>query len=241
MRILVEKGREYDPRYLFEAIRDRIAFESPGFEPFLALFGCSDEVQSATDEMRASVFSSHGGIFSTRIIGSQIFYQQVKVALGQGHRSNVFEVNVHIGETREGGRVTRGRLCGRDGVERPTCGALTHVVEDFRAYPDETPSISSTENGILFIDFLGSLKYRLHARRAEILAAESPIESVTRMNLEVQVRELVGVLERFLAADPSLGPLYVLGTVTVNRVEMPDTEILERFLKMDGTGATELI
>lgn len=231
---MIQKGKQYGGEYLFRAVRDRIHAERPDTRPYLALFGCSDEVTGSADAIRASVFGGYGGIFTTRVIGSQIFYQQIKVAISKGHRSNVFEVNVHIGEMSENGRLVYGQLVGRDGQMRNTCGALAHVLEDFREKPDEALSISQMVDGERYIDFLGTLKIRLKSHQSEILAAEVPAIAITRMNLDVQIAELIRQLQKILAVEPGLAPLFVYGTIAYNRTTQPDTKSLEHFYVLDG-------
>ena len=230
----MEKGKEYSGEYLFRNVRDQIRSIHPEVNPYLALFGCSDEVNGAADAVRASVFGGYGGIFTTRIIGSQIFYQQIKIAISRGHRSNVFEVNVHIGEMIENGRKIYGTLIGRDGNKRATCGALAHVLEDFHQNPGETPSLSQTIDGEVYLDFLATLKFRLKPHVSKILAAENPRLEITKSNLDVQVRELIRQLQKTLANDPSLAPMFVYGTIAYNRTAQPDTTSLEHFYSLEG-------
>ena len=206
----------------------------PEINPYLALFGCSDEVTGSADAVRANVFGGYGGIFTTRIIGSQIFYQQIKVAISKGHRSNVFEVNVHIGEMIENGRKIYGTLIGRDGNKRATCGALAHVLEEFRENPEATLSITQTVDGEDHLDFLATLKFRLKPHIAHILAAENPALEITKKNLDVQIQELIRQLQKMLAKEPALAPMFVYGTIAYNRTNQPDTKSIEHFYVLEG-------
>lgn len=235
-----DKGRQYCSEFLLQKIRDRIHSVHPDIMPFLALFGCSDEVNSTATAIRQNVFGGYGGIFITRIIGSQVFYQQLKVATSRGHRSNIFEVNVHIGEMQEEGQTVMGQMMGRDGSIRPTCGALAHVLEDILEHPDALVSISKTEADKMYLDFLGTLKFRLNAVAADLLASECPMLTITQKNLEVQVNELVKQIQRLLKDDPSLAPLFVYGTITYNRMEEPDTESLEHLYVIEGPEAGQI-
>lgn len=228
---MITRSREYSPDHLFRCVRDTIHSRYPAMSLYMALFGCSDEVNGTTDTVRAGVLGGYGGIFTTRMIGSQIFYHQIKVAISRGHRSNVFEVNVHIGEHPDNGKRTYGVLVGRDGHKRACCGALAHILEDFQKHPDEKPSISQTVDGEQVLDFLGTLKFRLKPHQAEILAADDPMLAITRINLEAQVRELIRFLRKMGADDPS--PEFVYGTMSINRTESPDTETLEHFYLLD--------
>ncbi|OGH56239.1 MAG: hypothetical protein A3G34_06020 [Candidatus Lindowbacteria bacterium RIFCSPLOWO2_12_FULL_62_27] len=238
----VRKGAEYDADYLFRNVRDAIHALHPETTPYLALFGCSDEVTGSADAVRTGVFGGYGGIFTTRVIGSQIFYQQIRVAISRGHRSNVFEVNVHIGESEEAGRRTYGSLIGRDGRKRSACGALAHVLEDFQTKPDEELSISQTQDGERHLDFLGMIKFRLKPHQAEILKSPDPMMAITRKNLEVQTAELVRHLQKMLASDlgAGLAPVFVYGTLAFNRTVQPDTESIEHFYMLEGNAPDQL-
>ncbi len=236
----IVKSREYSSDYLLQHVRDVIHASHPNLTPFLALFGCSDEVNSGAASVRQSVFGGYGGIFITRIIGSQVFYQQLKVATGKGHRSNVFEVNVHIGEMEENGQRVLGKLIGRDGQVRPTCGALAHVLEDFMERPDEILSVSKTEADKLYLDFLGTLKFRLNTIKIDLMVAENPMLTITQKNLEFQMRELVNQLRRILTDNPAQAPFFAYGTITCNRTEQPDTESLEYFYRIEGGAETQI-
>lgn len=237
---MIEKGKEYGPEYLFRSVRDRIHAIHPEINPYLALFGCSDEVTGSADAIRANVFGGYGGIFTTRVIGSQIFYQQIKVAVSRGHRSNVFEVNVHIGDMEENGRRVHGFLVGRDGQKRATCGALAHVLEDFQKNPNEILSVSQTVDGEQHLDFLGTLKFRLKSHRSEILFSSNPVMSITKKNLEVQILDLIRLLQKMLAADPDLAPMFVYGTIAYNRTVQPDTKSLEHLYLIEGAAAGDV-
>ena len=238
---MIEKGGEYGAEYLFRVVRDRMHAAHPQLQPYLALFGCSDEVTGEADSARSSVFAGYGGIFTTRIIGSLIFYQQIQVATSRGHRSNVFEVNVHIGEVEENGRRIYGALVGRDGQKRSTCGALAHVLEDFRANPDEVLSISKMTDGEKHLDFLGMIKFRLKPHVDQILRAANPVLAITRKNLEVQTHDLIQHLQKTLTKDPDLAPFFVYGTITYNRTMQPDTESLEHFHILEGGDPKDLL
>lgn len=239
---IIEKSREYSAEYLFRNLRDRIHSLHPEMSPYLALFGCSDEVIGTADAIRANVFGGYGGIFTTRVIGSQIFYQQIKVAVSRGHHSNVFEVNVHIGELEENGRKVYGALIGRDGMKRSTCGALAHVLDDFQNKPDEQLSISENQDGEQHLDFLGMIKFRLKSHQSEILKSPSPMLEITKRNLEVQTKELIRHLQKMLAADGGAGmaPVFVYGTIAYNRTIQPDTEALEHFYLLEGSRADQI-
>lgn len=240
---ILERGKEYDGEYLFRYVRDRIHSIDPKVSPYLALFGCSDEVTGTADSMRANVFGGYGGIFTTRVIGSQIFYQQIKVAISRGHRSNVFEVNVHIGETEENGRRVYGALVGRDGTRRAACGALAHVLEDFQTKPDEPISISTkTQDGEQHLDFLSMIKFRLKSCRSEILKSPEPMLEITKRNLEIQTKELCRHLQKMLATDTGDGlvPVFVYGTIAHNRTTQPDTESLEYLYLLEGPRPDQL-
>ena len=127
-------GQRYGPATLFAGVRAAIGAALPGFKPYMALFGCSDEVNTSVDAERVHAFGTNNGIFTTRMIGSQVFFHQIMVAASTGHHSNVFEVNVHIGvdESAEG-PGEYGSIVGRDGKRRDCCGALAHVLKDLSA------------------------------------------------------------------------------------------------------------
>lgn len=238
----IRKGKEYCAEYLFQNMRDWIHAIHPETVPYLALFGCSDEVTGVADSVRAGVFGGYGGIFTTRVIGSQIFYQQIRVAISRGHRSNVFEVNVHIGESEENGHRVYGSLVGRDGRKRSACGALAHVLEDFQTKPAEELSISQTQDGEQHLDFLGMIKHRLKSHRSEILKSPEPMLAITRKNLEVQTRELIRHLQKMLGSKlvAGLPPVFVYGTIAFNRTVQPDTESLEHFYVLEGAAPDQL-
>lgn len=238
---MIEKSKEYSGEYLFRNVRDQIHSTHPEINPYLALFGCSDEVTGSADAVRANVFGGYGGIFTTRMIGSQIFYQQIKIAISRGHRSNVFEVNVHVGEMLENGRKIYGTLIGRDGNKRATCGALAHVLEDFCRNPDEVPSVSQTVDGEPYLDFLATLKFRLKPHIPKILSAEDRVLEITKTNLDVQIRELIRQLQKTLANEPSLAPMFVYGTIAYNRTTQPDTESIEHFYVLEGDQPSQCI
>jgi len=237
----IVKGKQYTPRALFTKVRREIHAKAPRFIPYAALFGCSDEVNSAADLERFAAFGTHGGIFTTRIIGSQVFYHQIKVALGTGHKTNVFEVNVHIGEEKDArGRVAYGHITGRDKRRRACCGALTHVLEDFRTHPREKPSVSQHVGGEVYLDFLGTLKFRLKQYRSEILSAGNPIMAITRRNLDAQVAELAVRLRNDIAEHPKDGPFFVYGTISYNHTRGADRLSLEHFLMITGPGPADV-
>jgi hypothetical protein len=198
-----------------------------------ALFACSDEVNAETSGFRTAVLGQYGGFFTTRMIGSQVFYQQIQVALGQGHSSNFFEVNAHVGETIEGGARRYGQLVGRDGVARATCGALGHVLHELRTRTDE-PSVSQVVDGEVYLDFLGTLRLRLQPHRERILSSPDPVLAITRVNLEVQVQELTRQLRRALEKGLATAPVFVLGSVSFNHASSLDEGCLEHFAILEG-------
>jgi hypothetical protein len=235
------KGAQYRPGALFERIRTIIHANLPGFKPYMALFGCSDEINSATDSERVEVFGKHSGVFTTRTIGSQVFFHQIRVAISTGHHSNVFEVNVHIGEYQdENGQKAFGRLIGRDGHERTCCGALAHVLEDLHLHPDETPSISQWIDGEVYLDFLSTLKFRIKPHQDEILRSPNQMIAITHMNLDAQLEELKRQLQKCVATEPSALPIVLFGTISYNRTKKPDLLSLERFLLITGNRSEDV-
>jgi hypothetical protein len=230
----LKKSQRYSAEKLFAEVHKIIRGYRPDITPYLALFGCSDEVNAATDLVRFNVFGKYGGVFTTRIIGSQIFFHQIKVGVSRGHHSNVFEVNVHIGEMEEGGKTILGELIGRDGLRRHCCGALAHIIEDFKNMPDEKPSISQTVDGEVYLDFLGTLKWRLKQHQQEILRAPVPILAITHKNLEVQINELAIQLHKVIAKDATLAPVFVYGTISYNHFGRDDEESLEHLSLITG-------
>lgn len=234
------KNRRYDAGYLFSEVHRIIRELRPDVKPYLALFGCSDEVNAATDLIRHNVFGGYGGVFTTRAIGSQVFFHQIKVAVSRGHRSNVFEVNVHVGEMEEDGVTVVGELIGRDGVRRHCCGALSHIIEDFHDMPDEQPSVSQTVDGEVYLDFLGTLKWRLKPHRKDILEAPVPILAITRRNLEVQIAELKRQLHKVVAKEPDLSPIFIFGTISYNHVGRGDEESIEHLSMVHGPGPKDV-
>lgn len=230
----LKKNQRYSAHYLFTEVYNIIHGLRPALTPYLALFGCSDEVNAATDLIRYTVFGKYGGFFTTRTIGSQVFFHQIKVGVSRGHHSNVFEVNVHIGEMAEHGKITVGELIGRDGAKRHCCGALAHIIEDFQKMPDEKPSISQTVDGEVYLDFIGTLKWRLQPYRQEIMAAPVPILAITHKNLEVQIHELIRQLQKIVAQEPVLAPFFVYGTISYNHIGQDDEESLEYLSIING-------
>lgn len=235
----LKRGQRSAATEFYPALRRELERRRPGFVPRPALFGCSDEVNSAADAARHDALGREGGIFTTRLIGSQVIYHQLAVAVSRGHRSNCFEVNVHLGERARDGRLVHGELTGRDGETRACCGALAHVLADFRTAPAAAPSVSQVVNGETVLDFLGTIKFRLNPFRDEILADPEPMPAITRRNLTVQVGELVRHLRTLAAADPDLLPAFVIGTIAWNR-DAGDEESLESFLLLTGPGAEPL-
>jgi hypothetical protein len=227
------RGRRSHAEPLYRAVEECLRSGWPRVPLYPALFACSDELNAETAGFRASVLGQFGGFFTTRMIGSQVFYQQIQVALAQGHSSNLFEVNAHVGETVEGEVRRYGQLPGRDGVARPTCGALGHVLHDLRTRTDE-PSVSQVVDGELYLDFLGTLRYRLQPHRERILSAPDPVLAITYANLEVQVAELIRQLQRALAKGLAAAPLFVVGSVSFNHAGELDDESLEHFVVIDG-------
>jgi hypothetical protein len=193
-------------------------------------------VNAATDLIRYNIFGIYGGFFTTRAIGSQVFFHQIRVGVSRGHHSNIFEVNVHIGEMEEDGKMVMGALIGRDGVKRACCGALSHLIDDFRTKPDEIPSISQTVDGEVYLDFLGTLKWRLKKHQQDILAAPVPILAITHKNLEVQINELIRQLRKVIAREPELAPMFVYGTISYNHINDDDEESIEHLLIIHGSG-----
>lgn len=236
----LEKGRRYSAGELYANIHGMLRDRRPDITPYLALFGCSDEVNAATDLVRFDTFGRYGGVFTTRTIGSQIFFHQIQVAVSRGHHSTVFEVNVHIGETEEKGTAVLGELIGRDGARRHCCGALAHILDDFKNMPDEKPSISQTVDGETYLDFIGTLKWRLRPHREEILAAPVPILAITRKNLEVQIDELVRQLHRVIAKNFIPAPLFVYGTISYNHSGKDDEESIEHLSLVTGPDKSDI-
>ena len=230
----LEKNQRYSAEKLFAEVHKTIRDHRPDMTPYLALFGCSDEVNAATDLVRFNIFGKYGGVFTTRTIGSQIFFHQIKVGVSRGHHSNVFEVNVHIGEMEEHGTIILGELIGRDGVKRPCCGALAHIIQDFQSMPDEKPSISQSIDGEVYLDFLGTLKWRLKQHQQEIVAAPVPILAITHKNLEVQINELIRQLHKVIAKDSALAPMFVYGTISYIHIDRADEESLEHLCLITG-------
>ncbi|RJR41115.1 MAG: hypothetical protein C4576_18485 [Desulfobacteraceae bacterium] len=224
----VIKGKRYEPAALYDGVRAGIDAALPGFKPYMALFGCSDEVNTSVDAERVRAFGMNNGVFTTRMIGSQVFFHQIMVAASTGHHSNVYEVNVHIGvdETAEA-QAAYGCILGRDGKKRACCGALAHVLNDLLAKPDERPSISQYVEGEVYLDFLSTLKFRIIPRRQEIIDAEDRMVAITRVNLEVQIAELTRQLRKYLSASPETGPMFVFGTISYNRRKGGDLISLE--------------
>jgi hypothetical protein len=234
-RSLLIKGKRYRPAAFFAKVRAAIGEALPGFKPYMALFGCSDEVNTSVDAERVGAFGTNNGIFTTRIIGSQVFFHQIMVAASTGHHSNVFEVNVHIGidGTMEG-PLAYGSLIGRDGKKRDCCGALAHVLKDLSEKPAEKPSISQYVDGEVYLDFLSTLKFRIIPRREEILGAENRMTAITRVNLEVQIAELTRQLRKYLAASPQTESMFVFGTISYNRRKQKDLISLEHLTMITG-------
>jgi hypothetical protein len=227
------RGTRFHAEPLYRAVHDVLRSGWPSVPLYPALFACSDEVNAETSSFRTAVLGQYGGLFTTRMIGSQVFYQQIQVALGQGHSSNLFEVNAHVGEVVEGGTRRYGRLVGRDGVARATCGALGHVLQDLRTRTDE-PTVSQVVDGELYLDFLGTLRYRLQPHRERILSAPDPVLAITHANLEVQIEELARQLRRALAKGLATPPLFVLGTIAYNHAGELDEGCVEHFIVIEG-------
>jgi hypothetical protein len=235
------RGRRFHAEPLYRAIDELFCTRWPGLPLYPALFGCSDEVNAETAGFRSVVLGRHGGFFTTRMIGSQVFFHQIQVALAEGHGSNVFEVNAHVGEVEEGGVRRYGTLLGRDGAPRATCGALAHVLHDLRHRADEPPSVSQVVDGEIYLDFLGTLRFRLQPHRAEILAAPDPVLAITHTNLLVQVRELRRQLERSLRQGRARPPLFVIGSISFNHAGYLDEETLEHFIVLHGPDEAEAV
>ncbi|MBI5481092.1 MAG: hypothetical protein HY906_19700 [Deltaproteobacteria bacterium] len=227
------RGTRYHAEPLYRAVHDFLLAGWPRVALYPALFACSDEVNAETAGFRTAVLGQYGGFFTTRMIGSQVFYQQIQVALAQGHSSNFFEVNAHVGEIVEGSARRYGQLVGRDGVARATCGALGHVLEDLRTRIDE-PSISQTVDGELYLDFLGTLRLRLLPHLERILSAPDPVLAITCVNLEVQVQELTRQLRRALAKGLAAAPVFVVGTISFNHAGSLDEGSVEHFAVLEG-------
>jgi hypothetical protein len=60
---------------------------------------------------------------------------------------------------------------------------------------------------------------------------------ITKLNLQVQVNELTRQLQRLIANDPSVAPMFVYGTIAYNRTAQPDTTSLEHFYVVNAAGA----
>lgn len=124
--------------------------------------------------------------------------------------------------------------------KRATCGALAHVLEDFCRNPEEVPSVSQTIDGESYLDFLATLKFCLKPHIPKILAAEDRVLEINKTNLDVQVRELTRQLQKTLANEPSLAPMFVYGTIAYNRTTQPDTESIEHFLRVGRRSAVSV-
>jgi len=224
---MLKKGFRYSPEDIYSSIVDSIMLLQNGFKPHLAFFGCSEEVNAESEIIRHKIFDRFGGIFTTRMIGSQVFYHQLKVSVSRGHTSNVFEVNVHIGEIKENNQIIYGHLIGRDGKQRATCGALCHILDDFVQKPDEQLSISQSIDGELYIDFIATIKFRLRPHIEYILNAENRFLAITYKNLEVQMNELIRQLQKILFQNPEKGPMFAIGTFSFNRNDQTDKQTIE--------------
>jgi hypothetical protein len=140
----------------------------------------------------------------------------------------------------EDGQMVVGALIGRDGVKRYCCGALAHLIDDFRNMPDEIPSISQTVDGEVYLDFLGTLKWRLKKHQQEIMAAPVPILAITHKNLEVQINELIRQLHKVIARGQASAPMFVYGTISYNHINDDDEETIEHLSIIHGANAEDI-
>jgi len=220
-------GRRYPAAAFFAALDGLLTRQLDGHPLWYALFTCSDEVNSRVGAARQRQFGDPHGIFTTRVIGAQVFAQQVAVAAHSGHASNVYEINIHLSLAVAGDSDCYREVIGRDGVRRAFCGALGHILNDFRKHAAGPTAARLTDPGDL--DLLGTLAARLLPDRDAILSAVDPFFAITHRHLEVQVASLAQLLRRM--NDLSRSDI-VLGTITWNRTEDPDLVSLELSIRV---------
>gem|GEM_PF-2113412 len=229
-------GKEPDTKFLYLTIK-KVA-EAIGITSMhqnAASFICSDEENGLERSKRAFYW---GKVFSTDIVGPAVFHQPTHVADNPGHSSNIYMVFGHLGmyKNEPDARLLYGKVeSERDGVLRPTCGAIFHVMQRFLGKEQKTQA----EDGDF--DFIGALEHGLLPHKDEFLLeyqkGDDELEKhslgmkcLVTKNVEVQVEKLLKMLPH-----NGNGPKLVFGGVTINRYKYSDTTLLtEAYLILEG-------
>ena len=233
-------GKEPEPTFIYDLVSDICRrFE---IIPFLALNRCDDEVGGMTHIQRMFVLRES---FMNAIIGTQASTQPTEVASHEGHKSNVYEVNVHTGmyEHPTTKRILLGKVRGRDGEYRKTCGALASLIHHFEADTEPPVYTHRGESGIEIkvpvatpdkkdFNFIGKLYFDLEQYKPEVLramaeAGDDPDERLSagmnllvQRNLEHQVANQIQILRHNGHID---GKVLVVGTTSFNKYKYADT------------------
>lgn len=240
-------GKETDSKFLYLNFR-RIA-ERLGMPFYAASFMCSDE-ENGLERIKRSLYL--GKDFASDIIGPVVFSQPSHVAYNVGHSSNVFFVTGHMGmyKHQKDGRVLVGKVeSERDGVLRPTCGAIYHVMNRFLGIeqpPEEMSDwdvdlIEKLERGLVPFkhEFLGVY----HSGKDDVGRLSLGMQYLVRKNVDVQVERLLQLLAHQSTGNTNRvipSQRLVVGDITINRYKYPDSTLLTHAYLIKGHEVQDL-
>jgi len=227
-------NKEPDTKFLYHQIKKIAAML--GITINLAPSICSDEENGLERNKRGFYFSK---VFAdSGSIGPNVFKQAAHVSEKEGHSSNVSLLTGHIGMYKNNdGRILLGKVeSERDGVFRPTCGALYHVMNRFLGKEKPPKKVDEWDT-----DLIGKLGYGLSPFKEDIVKAynsgiDEPekhslgMQLITRKHVDVQTQRLVELHSESKLEEPKL----VFGAITFNRFKYPDTTVLTHAYLLKG-------
>lgn len=231
-------GKEPDTKFLYNQKR-KIA-ELLGMQVNAASWICSDE-ENGLERTKRSFYQSK--VFAEGGIGPQVLSQPTYVGGAKGHSSNVFSFFGHIGmyKNYEDGRILLGKVeSERDGVLRPTCGAMHHTMNRFLGKEYASEKIEEWD-----VDLIGKLEQSLKPFGKEIVEAYNSgsdelekhslgMQYTVTKHVDVQTNRIIKLLESHNHGTNHHTNI-VFGAITINRFKYPDTSLLTHaYLIKDG-------
>lgn len=231
-------GKEPDTKFLYNQKR-KIA-ELLGIQVNAASWICSDE-ENGLERAKRSFYQSK--VFADGGIGPQVLSQPTHVGGAKGHSSNVFLFFGHIGMYKNNGdgRILLGGVeSERDGVSRPTCGALHHTMNRFLGKEYAPEKIEEWD-----VDLIGKLEQSLKPFGKGIVEAYNSgsdelekhslgMQYMVSKHVDVQTHRLIKLIES-RSHDTNHNINLVFGAITINRIKYPDTSLLTHaYLLKDG-------
>jgi hypothetical protein len=230
-------GREPSMRFVYSQI-EKVA-KRAGVPSYFADMACSDET-NATDSLQR--LQNWTDSFRHETPGNLMNTTALHVAVNPGHDSRIIEVNAHVGVYQHPAdkRILYGKVESyRDGVLRPTCGALSHVLKRFLG----TEKAEGHED----IDYIGTLAGMLEPYKQEMLERynkgkdddekfSNAMKYLSEKNCDVQTEMAVDAVKHFNLKDPAL----VIGTLSLNRHKYPDGLLLKHVYLIKGQQVTDL-